>query len=336
MTVLQATVSHSLAGSGLRALAYSAFSICQHTTMLARLLRRLYLFQMLTGALLGTYAGLDCLHTSGGLAMLLGALCAMLLPLLLQFGVIAYTMLKSRPANADVLWWHAFWGEFLAALQIYWFQLPWAQSDPATKPALTAAPAMPGLPVLLVHGYICNHRVWDKMAQALQQAGHPVLAIDLEPLFTSIDDYAPLIEQAVQRLQQQTGEQKIALLGHSMGGLAIRAWIRANGTKRAAQVITLGTPHQGTRIASFALTPNVAQMAWHSEWLQALQAQEVPTVRKLLHIALTVHDNIVFDQRAQVLDGATLTEFTGLGHLQLCLDESVIAWVLQQLRSQHD
>jgi len=304
--------------------------------MLARLLRRLYLFQMLTGALLGTYAGLDWLHTSGSMVMLLGALCAVLLPLLMQFGMIAYTMIKSRPANASALWWRAFWGEFLAALQIYWFQLPWAQPNPSVKPALTVVPAEPGLPVLLVHGYVCNHRVWDKMALALQQAGHPVLAIDLEPLFTSIDDYAPLIEQSVRRLQQQSGVQKVALLGHSMGGLAIRAWIRTYGTECVAQIITLGTPHQGTQLASFALTPNVAQMAWHSEWLQALLAQEDRAMRRLLHIALTVHDNIVYNQRAQVLDGATVTEFTGLGHLQLCLDEGVIAWVLRQLSAKHD
>jgi hypothetical protein len=304
--------------------------------MLAKLLRRLYLFQMLTGALLGTFAGLNWLQTSGSKALLFGAFCAVLLPLLLQFGMIAYTMIKSRPANANALWWYAFWGEFLAALQIYWLQLPWARQKSSFIPAHTVAPVEPGLPVLLVHGYVCNHRVWDKMGQALQQAGHPVLAIDLEPLFTSIDDYANLIEQAVQELLAKTGASQVQLLGHSMGGLAIRAWLRVHGSARVTQVITLGTPHQGTQIASMAITPNVAQMAWHSAWLHDLQAQETPAVRSLMHLALTHHDNIVYEQRAQRLEGATVTEFEGLGHLQLCLDPGVIDWVVQQLGQAHD
>ncbi len=302
--------------------------------MLARLLRRLYLFQILTGALLGMYVGLQWMPASASAVWTMTLLGMLILPLLLQALVIVYTMLKSRQGRASAQWWRAVWGEFLAALQIYWFQLPWASEPSLRIPAHGHITNRKRLPVLLIHGYICNHRVWDKMALALQDAGHPALALDLEPLFTSIDDYAAPIEQAVRHLQQQTGAAKVVLLGHSMGGLAIRAWMRAYGSASVHQVITLGTPHQGTRIASFALTPNVAQMAWHSPWLQALAAQEKPAQRQLLKIALSTHDNIVFEQRAQVLEGASVTEFSGLGHLQLCLDEGVIQWVLEQVN--HD
>jgi hypothetical protein len=72
-------------------------------------------------------------------------------------------------------------------------------------------------------------------------------------------------------------------------------------------------------------------MAWHSPWLQALQASETPANRQLMHIALTQHDNIVFPQREQVLADASVTEFKGLGHLELCLDARVIAWLVQKL-----
>jgi hypothetical protein len=50
-----------------------------------------------------------------------------------------------------------------------------------------------------------------------------------------------------------------------------------------------------------------------------------------MHIALTQHDNIVFPQREQVLADADVTEFKGLGHLELCLDARVIAWLVQKL-----
>ncbi|PKO62538.1 MAG: hypothetical protein CVU24_03595 [Betaproteobacteria bacterium HGW-Betaproteobacteria-18] len=299
--------------------------------MLARLLRRIYFIQLLTGALLGTYAA-GQLGLSGAAALALVLLCAVLLPLLVQFGIISVSMIKSRPKQSDSLWLRTYWGEFLAALRIYWMQMPWAGTKPEVWLPDTPQQTQPWrVPVLLVHGYICNDRVWDKIAQALHQAGHPVLAISLEPLFTPIDDYAPQIQQAMQQLQHATGAAQVALVGHSMGGLVIRAWLRQHGSAPVAKIITLGTPHQGTKIATWTPATNTAQMAWHSPWLQALQASETPATRQLMHIALTHHDNIVYPQREQVLADATVTEFKGLGHLELCLDEEVIQWLLQKL-----
>jgi triacylglycerol lipase len=298
--------------------------------MLARLLRRIYFVQLLVGALLGSYAAAQ-LKQSGATGLALVLLGALLLPLSLQFVVISTSMLQSRPKQAGPLWWQAYWGEFLAALRIFWLQLPWASEKPEVLCPNTQTDHW-RVPVLLVHGYICNQRVWDKIAQALHQAGHPVLAITLEPLFTSIDDYAAQVQQAVVQLQHATGASQVALVGHSMGGLVIRAWLRQHGSADVFRIITLGTPHQGTRVAARAPTTNAAQMSWNSPWLQALQASETPATRQLMHIALTQHDNIVYPQREQVLTDASVTEFTGLGHLEMCLDERVIQWLMQKLQ----
>jgi triacylglycerol esterase/lipase EstA (alpha/beta hydrolase family) len=298
--------------------------------MLARLLRGVYLFQLLSGALLGTWLAVS--HTQNNAsALLLVPLCTLGLPLLLQFLVICISMLRSRLPGQGVLWWQAFWGELRAALTVYLLRQPWAGKNPGVLQP-TQNPAGPAkLPVLLVHGYICNHRVWDNVADALRQAGHPVLAVDLEPLFTSIDDYAVNLEQATTTLLTATGATQIALVGHSMGGLVIRAWLRASGQARVARVITLGSPHQGTDIARASMTSNGSQMIWRSDWLQTLQSSETPAVRRLLHIALTLQDNIVYPQREQVLEGAAVTEFSGIGHVQMCLSPMVIGWLVQQL-----
>lgn len=299
--------------------------------MLARLLRRIYFFQLLVGGMLGIYVA-DRLDQSGASALALVFLCALLLPLLLQLAVISTSMILSRPKQAGPLWWRAFGGEFLAALRIFWLQMPFASAKTEVWLPDTAQQTQPWrVPVLLVHGYISNYRVWDKVARALHHAGHPVLAITLEPLFTSIEDYTPQIQQAVQQLKQATGAARVTLVGHSMGGLVIRAWLRRHGSAVVAKIITLGTPHQGTNSAAWPLTINVAQVNWHSPWLQALQVAESQATRQLMHIALTRHDNIVYPQREQVLEGAAVTEFEGVGHLELCLDDRVIQWLLQKL-----
>lgn len=292
--------------------------------MLARLIRRFLLFQMLSGALLGWFLS-DPSNTRPWVV----ALWALGFPLLIALTLTLKTAIQSRAPGDTGAWWRALPGEYVAGIRLYMLQQPWAKGSPPFQPATD--PALPGIPVLLVHGYICNHRVWDTAAKALRQAGHPVLALDLEPLFTSIDDYAPRIEQAVAELCRQTGTEKVALIGHSMGGLVIRAWMRAQGTGRVAKVITLGSPHAGTQIDPHPKTRNGQQMAWHSDWLQTLAASETSATRSLIRIALTTQDNIVFPQREQVLEGVPVKVFEGLGHLALCLDHAVIDWVRVEL-----
>jgi pimeloyl-ACP methyl ester carboxylesterase len=219
-------------------------------------------------------------------------------------------------------------GECLAGIQIFCLRQPWAFAAPAIQ---VSSSERLHLPVLLVHGFVCNYRIWDDMVPALRAQGHTVLAINLEPLFASIDDYVPLLERAVQALRLQTGQDQVALLGHSMGGLAIRAWLRRHGSAHAAVAITLGTPHAGTQIQSVVAPPNGLQMAWQSAWLESLASSETEATRKLFRIALSPQDNIVFPQRAQTLQGVTPKVFEGLGHLQLCTTPAVHDWVCSEL-----
>ena len=291
--------------------------------MLSRLMRGLLLGQILIGALLGWL-----LAWQTGATLWLVAVMALALPLLGVLLVVITIALKSRAPGANIRWLRSLLFEYAAMVRASVWQLPWAST---AQVAMPAAGATMRTPVLLVHGYLCNHGVWDAMAHQLHNAGHPVMQIDLEPVFAPIDSYAPQVEQAVSELCHQTGAAKVALIGHSMGGVVIRAWMRAFGTARVDRVITLGTPHAGTQIARRTRTPNGQQMVWRNAWLQELEKSESPQTRALMRIALTPQDHIVYPQREQVLPGVPVTVFDGLGHLELCRNRAVIAWVLQQL-----
>ncbi|RFO98511.1 hypothetical protein DIC66_01065 [Rhodoferax lacus] len=294
--------------------------------MLARMLRITIAMQMLFGAALGYWL-------TDGNAGLVGKLPGMLLvamaaPLVGNTITIVLSFFKSRAKEPAALWGRALLGETMASARFFLLRQPWAFAPPVLRPA-TGSQAR--IPVLLVHGFVCNHRVWKALTPTLQAQGHTVLAINLEPLFCSIDDYAAQIEQAVQTLRQQTGQNQVALVGHSMGGLAIRAWMRRFGTAQVARAITLGTPHAGTQAKAMVSTANGVQMGWQSDWLKELAASETDATRSLLRIALTPQDNIVYPQRAQTLQGITPTVFEGRGHLQLCTDADVRQWVCAQL-----
>lgn len=292
--------------------------------MLARMLRYLLLGQILAGSLLGWWLA----RLTGFSTAWVVPVVALLLPVLtMRLGVFTSALLSRSPGH-PALWWRSVVGEIWVTTKVMFFKMPWT----TTAPALQAPLATPErIPVLLVHGFVCNHRIWDAMANELRRTGHPVLGLNLEPVFGSIDNYVPLIENAVESLRHQTGAQQIAVLAHSMGGLATRVWMKVHGTARVARVLTLGTPHVGTRLATWSHTANGRQMRWHSPWLKELARGEPVANLQLIRIALTPQDNIVYPQREQVLPGVPVTVFEGRGHIQLCYDKAVINWVLQQL-----
>ncbi len=318
--------------------------------MLARLLRLSMLCTLLLGALAGWL-----LVWLTGIPTYWMSIVAFAMPVLTTMQVVAISCIRSRApqsvhssieaARSRTDWWHALWGELLASVRVFQFQQPWAFSAPKLMPGHLAAQSVPDasgepqaqpVPVLLVHGFVCNHRLWNRTAKRLVEAGHTVLTVDLEPVFTSIDRYAPIIEKAANTLCNHSGQARVALIGHSMGGLAIRAWMRAFGTGRVAQVITLGTPHNGTRVGDLRIGAtmqpvNGLQMHWRSRWTELLAESETPDTRRLITTALSPQDNIVYPQREQTLPGSSVKVFDGLGHVQLCDDPGVLAWMLKQL-----
>lgn len=196
-----------------------------------------------------------------------------------------------------------------------------------------------GLPVLLVHGYGCNSGYWHGMSHALSNAHISHYAIDLEPVFADIDDYATLIHEAIENICKETGAKQVIVLAHSMGGLATRAYLRAHGDERIAKVITLGSPHKGTGLANFGVGPNSQQMRWTGsaregnscEWLNALSACEDERRRSRFVSLYSRHDNIIAPQVSSVLAGAKNVAVKGVGHVALAYTPSVQQYVIQEI-----
>jgi triacylglycerol esterase/lipase EstA (alpha/beta hydrolase family) len=218
-----------------------------------------------------------------------------------------------------------FAAEFAASMMLQ----SWTVLRPRTKFHLSGKDA--AMPVLLVHGYGCDGAYWSRLARLLRQAGASYMTVDLEPLFGGIDDYAPQIEAALQQLCAATGKRQAIVVGHSMGGLAARAHLRAFGSARVARVITVGTPHHGTALAGFGPGLNARQMRRHSEWLAALAASEPPATRALMVSLWSHHDNIVAPQDSARLPGAGNVELAGVGHVALGSHPDVIRFVLDEI-----
>ena len=305
--------------------------------MLARLLRRLILFQ-LAFAVLIAMALIHFTRLAPPIAWPLALSWLLVLPML--------SMLRSfhrahrhqgAQASASPLshWLRTAGVEIVRTWQLFlWrqaFASPRAPDGPSEPPATRADPAH--VPVLLIHGFVCNHRIWDEMATHLRAHGHPVRRIDLEPLFCSIDRYAPRVEAAVAALLAEQGCDRVALVGHSMGGLAIRAWLRAYPQRLGdvVVVVTLGTPHRGTQVDPAPRLANTREMAYGSEWLAALAQSEPSALRERFNVSIARQDQIVFPQTEQHLPGMPVRVWDAMGHLELCSHRAVLVAVTDEI-----
>jgi triacylglycerol esterase/lipase EstA (alpha/beta hydrolase family) len=208
----------------------------------------------------------------------------------------------------------AWWGEVRSAPLVFCWRQPFLSRR---WPDHVAADAQDRWGVLLVHGFVCNRGLWNPWLERLHARGVPCIAVNLEPVFGSIDDYVATIEAAVQGLEHATGLPPL-IVAHSMGGLAVRRWWaeRGNGA-RVHHVITLGTPHQGTWLARFAVTPNGRQMQRHSHWLSALARRESPDRSAHITCFYSHCDNIVFPPSTATLAGAENRHLSGVAHVHM-------------------
>lgn len=189
--------------------------------------------------------------------------------------------------------------------------------------------------VVLVHGFLCNRGVWLPWLPELRARGHAYVALTLEPAFGSVDDYVAAIDTAMRQVQAATGLPPV-LIGHSMGGLAARAWLRTLAqppAQRVHRILTLGTPHHGTWPARFSHTTNGMQMRLDSPWLQALAASEGAAQRALFSCWYSDCDNIVYPARSATLDGADNHLLQGLGHVHMLYAPQVRAACWQALQT---
>jgi pimeloyl-ACP methyl ester carboxylesterase len=303
--------------------------------MIARILRWLMLLQVL--AVLG-FAWL-AMHAWGvaspAMALLLGA--AMLLAV--RALIVARNFWQSRRLGGPVppeyrLGLRGAARLFLGELRATLWTSSWGMLRPRLH-ALDVATPSRGLPVLLVHGYVCNRGYWTKLSRQLAQAGIAHDAVDLEPIGADIDDVVPQVEQAVTELCARTGSGQVILVAHSMGGLVARAWLRRHGTARVARIITIGTPHHGTALANLAAGANARQMSRvdgaPDAWLAQLAASETPELRSLITSMYSHHDNIVAPQTSAHLPGARNIAFGGIGHVALASDARVLRQLLAEI-----
>ncbi|MFF0461068.1 esterase/lipase family protein [Streptomyces mexicanus] len=198
-------------------------------------------------------------------------------------------------------------------------------------------PAAVKPPVVLLHGFIDNRSVFVLLRRSLAQHGRQrVESLNYSPLTCDIRTAAELLGRHIEEICERTGSDRVDVVGHSLGGLIARYYVqRLGGDRRVRTLVTLGTPHAGTRVAPLANAhPIVRQMRPKSELIQEL-ALPAPGCRTYFVSFWSDLDHVMDPLESACIEHPDLKaeniRVSGIGHLALPLHPAVASGIRQAL-----
>jgi pimeloyl-ACP methyl ester carboxylesterase len=196
-----------------------------------------------------------------------------------------------------------------------------------------------GTPIILIHGVIDNRSIFTLLRRALRGRGFGrTYALNYSPFTDDIADVAERLGTLIDEVCEQTGYERVHIIGHSMGGLVARYYVqRLGGDRHVHTVCTLGTPHSGTIPARFVPWPVIRQMRSSGSIISEL-AEPAPGCRTRFVAIWSDLDQLVLPQRNARIQHPDLRArnvfIKGIGHMSLPVDRRVvneISSVLAQL-----
>ncbi|MEZ0229652.1 MAG: lipase family alpha/beta hydrolase [Planctomycetota bacterium] len=111
-------------------------------------------------------------------------------------------------------------------------------------------------PLVMVHGFGADVGSLGFLVRILELDGWRVFPVELDTVSHHVETLAWKLARHVRRVQRRTGTTRVDLIGHSLGGLVVRYYIQMlAGFERCDRVVTIGTPHSGGTLMSYAVAP---------------------------------------------------------------------------------
>jgi hypothetical protein len=205
------------------------------------------------------------------------------------------------------------------------------------SPDATQLPTQAKPPVLLLHGFIDNRSVFVLLRRSLAQHGRQQIeSLNYSPLTCDIRTAAELLGRHIEEICERTGHERVDVVGHSLGGLIARYYVqRLAGDRRVRTLVTLGTPHSGTRVVPMMNAhPIVRQMRPGSDLLEELR-EPAPGCRTHFVSFWSDLDHLMEPLETACIDHPDLlvqnVRVTGVGHLALPVHPAVATGIRQAL-----
>ena len=135
-------------------------------------------------------------------------------------------------------------------------------------------------PLLLVPGWSDRARSLRRCRDYFVESGWPdshVHCLEFSDRFGSNVEHAREVASAVSELRSATGADRVSVVAHSMGGLAVRYYLGREEACPVDAAVFVGTPHHGTWAAWVAWGGGAPEMRPRSAFLRQLNAQPLPS-----------------------------------------------------------
>lgn len=186
-----------------------------------------------------------------------------------------------------------------------------------------------GTPILLLHGLVDNRSIFTVLRRQLRRRGFGrVWTMNFQLWTSDVRAAARKLAATVEAICAQTGYDRIHVIGHSMGGLIARYYVqRLDGDARVHTLVTLGTPHQGTRTARLWPRGVCRQLTPGSDVIAEL-ARPAPGCRTRFLSFWSDIDVLITPKQAALLDHPDLSvrnvQVCGVGHMSLPIDRRIV------------
>lgn len=209
---------------------------------------------------------------------------------------------------------------------------------PMQRSLLIADMAAATTPIVLVHGAADNRSAFALLARELRNRGfflvHGVNYGMLAAFTGDVPTAAERLRAEIEQVCEITGADQVQVVGHSLGGLIARYYVqRMGGDERVRTLVTLGTPHQGTRAAYLLPTRLVCQLRPGSALLREL-AEPAPGCRTRFLVVWSELDQVVIPQENAILVHPDLEvkvhRLRDVGHLSLPMHPRTLQLIVQE------
>ncbi len=203
------------------------------------------------------------------------------------------------------------------------------QLPPTARALFAADPLAARTPVLLVHGLVDNWSVFSVMRRSLRRRGFAhVCGWNYSPLLDDVARGAADLGAHIEHVCEETGYDRVHVVGHSLGGLIARYHVqRQGGDRRVQPLVTLGTPHSGSVLAHVGATPLIRQLRPGSRVFREL-AEPAPACRTRITAVYSDLDQVVLPTASGRCDhpdlGARNVLVRGIGHMSLPRHRTVV------------
>ncbi|HVB27208.1 MAG TPA: alpha/beta fold hydrolase [Mycobacteriales bacterium] len=186
-----------------------------------------------------------------------------------------------------------------------------------------------GTPILLVHGMVDNRSVFTLLRRGLRRRGFGRVTTMNYPVLTSdVRTAARHLGVQVERICEESGYERVHVVGHSLGGLIARYYVqRLAGDARVHTLVTLGSPHSGTNAARLLPQRITRQLRPGSDLIGEL-AEPAAGCRTRFVAFWTDLDALIVPKRSARVDHPDLTArnvlVRAVGHMSLPINRTVV------------